>query len=384
MDRKKILLAMLGAAMIIMAACSNSKAPGEWVMLDTGTSDAFASVNFVNETVGWLNGWTDRAYAPPEGNENANANKNTNKNAKPKAPGKKPEDAFKLNQGFEVLQTTDGGKTWRQIPDQFKQKIRSVWFADPQIGWALTIDRDILGTTDGGATWSLQRKAGKVKVKITKYPDTEQPEQIDNLRFIDSNHGWAWGGGRKDEFSQQPGVFLVTIDGGKHWNDVAFPFDQTTSTIFFLDPLRGWASSEGGVFYKTTDGGLNWAKIDTKPPGDLVFRSIFFIDENTGWVAGRSGRMVKTKDGGKTWEKLFKVKDEFKIRDMFFLDSSRGWAVGDDGTILYTPDGGEDWVNVGAPAPVKLTDIVFVNNQAGWAVGLGGAMLKYQLEGRSE
>ncbi len=161
MIRTKLLLATLGAAIILSSACSNAKAPGGWTLLDTGTGDAFSSVNFVNENAGWLNGWTDRGYVPPEGNENAN------KSPKPKAPGKKPEDAFKANQGFEVLQTTDGGQTWRQMPDQFKYKIRSVWFADPQVGWALTIDRDILGTTDGGASWSLQRKAGKVKVKVT-------------------------------------------------------------------------------------------------------------------------------------------------------------------------------------------------------------------------
>ncbi len=376
MVKTRFLLVTIAAALIFAAACSNAKAPGEWVALDTGTDDAFYSVNFVNENVGWLNGQTGRDFIPYD--ENANANKNSNKNAKPKAPGKKPEDPFKLNEGFEVLQTTDGGATWRQIPDQFKYKIRSVWFIDPQTGWALTIDRDILGTTDGGATWSLQRKAGKVKVKVTKYPDIEGPEQIENIRFIDTSHGWAWGGGKKDDFAEQPGTFLVTVDGGQRWNEVPYPFDQNLYSIFFLDTLRGWASSEGGSFYATTDGGVNWVKSQTKPPGDLVFLNIFFADENTGWVVGRSGRMVKTTDGGKTWVKLFKVKDEFKIRDVFFTDRNHGWAVGDDGVILYTPDGGDEWSIASAPIPAKLTDLVFVNNRAGWAVGLSGAIVKYE------
>ena len=178
-------------------------------------------------------GQTDRGYVPPEDADSENANNsgnanNANRAPKPKAPGKKPEDPLKANQGFEVLHTTDGGATWKQIPDQFKYKIRQVWFADPQTGWALTIDRDILATTDGGATWTTQRKAGKIKMKITGYqpPEMEQPEQIENLRFIDKQHGWVWGGGRKDEYAEQPGTFLVTTDGGVHWNEVPFPFEQ--------------------------------------------------------------------------------------------------------------------------------------------------------------
>ena len=179
-------------------------------------------------------------------------------------------------------------------------------------------------------------------------------------------------------YAEQPGTFLVTVDGGQHWNEVPYPFDQNLYSVFFLDTLRGWASSEGGSFYSTTDGGVNWVKSQTKPPGDLVFLNIFFADENTGWVVGRSGRMVKTTDGGKSWVKLFKVKDEFKVRDVFFTDLNHGWAVGDDGVILYTADGGEEWSIVSAPLSAKLTDLVFVNNRAGWASGLSGALIKYE------
>ena len=117
MIRTKLLMATLAATMILSSACSDAKAPGAWAALNTGTGDVFYSVNFVNENVGWLNGQTDRGYVPPEGNDNAN------KSANRKASGKKPEDAFKANQGFEVLQTTDGGQTWRQIPDQDRKSV---------------------------------------------------------------------------------------------------------------------------------------------------------------------------------------------------------------------------------------------------------------------
>ncbi|MEK6288953.1 MAG: YCF48-related protein [Acidobacteriota bacterium] len=374
MLKLRMLSHLLAAAVIFGAGCSTSKAPGVWVAQDTGAGNSFYSANFVNESVGWLNGQSGRSYEPPEGNENAN------KEGKPKKPGAKVEDPLKANQGFEVLQTTDGGQTWRAIPDQFKNKIRSVWFADPQQGWSLTIDRNILHTTDGGASWTLQRKAGTVMLKLPgnrREPELAQPEQIDQIRFIDSSHGWAWGGGRKDEFAEQPGILLTTIDGGRNWNEIAYPFDQTTSAVFFLDAEHGWASTMGGSFYKTGDGGLNWTRVQTKLPED-VFRSIFFTSPNDGWVVGRSGRLARTNDAGRTWRKMYEIKDQFKMHDIFFTDRDHGWAVGDEGAILYTPDAGESWVDVGGPVPGRLMDVVFVNTRVGWAVGLSGVVLKYE------
>jgi photosystem II stability/assembly factor-like uncharacterized protein len=375
MVKTRLLIAALAVACVLTAGCSKSNSAGSWKPLDTNTSDAFFSINFVNEDVGWLNGQTDRSFVPPEeaGNENAN------KAPKPKASGKKPDDPLQANQGFEVLQTTDGGATWKQLPSQFKYKIRQVWFADPQVGWALTIDRDILHTDDGGATWATQRQAGKVKLKVTGYkqPEMEQPEQLDHLRFIDKQHGWAWGGGRNDDYAVQPGTFLITTNGGLYWNEVPFPFEQPAEMIFFLNAQTAWASADNGTFYKTTDGGVNWAKL-TRPPGDLVYRSIFFADDNHGWAVGRSGRMVRTKDGGKTWEKLYQVKDEFKMRAIYFVNAKRGWAVGDNGDILYTTDGGDEWLAADKPFPARMLHLVFPNERTGYAAGLDGSVWKYE------
>jgi len=131
-------------------------------------------------------------------------------------------------------------------------------------------------------------------MKITGYkpPEMEQPEQLDNLRFIDAQHGWAWGGGRKDEYTEQPGTFLITTDGGQHWNETPFPFEQAVAWIFFLNPRTAWASTDNGGFYKTSDGGLNWEKA-TRPAGDLVYRSIFFADDNNGWAVGLTTLMYE-------------------------------------------------------------------------------------------
>jgi photosystem II stability/assembly factor-like uncharacterized protein len=386
MLKTRLAVTVMAAAIVLMSACSSKKLPGSWLPVDTGTGDAFYSVNFVNDEVGWLNSHADRNYVSPSDNQNANqnGNVNANRNAAAKKPAKKVEDPLKANQGFEVLQTTDGGQTWRQIPDQFKYKIRLVWFVDPSQGWALTIDRDILHTADGGANWSLQRKAGTVRLKLfgnRREPELDQPEQLESLYFLDNSHGWAWGGGRKDDYSEQPGIFLTTVDGGEHWNEVPYPFGQKVWGIFFLDTLRAWASSEDGGFYRTIDGGLNWSRIQGRQPED-VFYSIFFLDDNNGWIAGRSGRLARTSDGGRTWKRMVYIRSEFKLKDLFFFDPNHGWAVGEQGAILYTPDGGESWIQADSPATSSLVDVAFRDRSRGWVVGLGGVALKFEQAGK--
>jgi photosystem II stability/assembly factor-like uncharacterized protein len=385
---RRIVVIGVAVAAAALSSCA-TKVPGSWQSVATGTGDAFYTINFVNDTVGWANGHTDRDFVSPEDAQNANANGNVNGNKNSsKASNKRASnqnsntaanDPLKANQGFEVLHTTDGGKTWTQLQDQFKYKIRSVWFVDPQTGWALTIDRDILHTNDGGATWATQRKAGTVKYKQPwnrQTPEVELPEPIDHIKFIDPQHGWAWGGGQSNDYGELPGVLLTTVNGGQNWNQVPYPFTNEVQSIFFLDPRHAWASTKDGL-YNTVDGGLNWTKIQTRLP-EIAFNAMYFTDNKTGFVVGRSGRIARTTDGGQTWWKMVDIKRDFVMRDIWFNDKDHGWAVGDNGAILYTPDAGTTWISLEPQVEAKLTNIIFVNRQIGWAAGLDGTVLRYE------
>src|SRR5215467_9541689 len=290
---RRLALACSAAAMVAISSCSPAKAPGKWSSVDTGKGDAFYSVNFVSDMIGWANGQTDRDYVSPEDAQNSNANGNANSNKNSIRPAGKrstnqnsnsaANDPLKANQGFEVLHTTDGGPTWK-----------------------------------------TQRKAGTVKYKQAwnrHTPELDLPERIDHMKFIDSQHGWAWGGGQRNDYGELPGVLLTTVNGGQNWNEVPFPFTQDVQSMFFLDARHAWASTKEGL-YNTTDGGLNWAKIQTRLP-EIQFNAIFFTDDKTGFVVGRSGRMARTTDGGHTWWKMVDIKNEFVMRDIYFTDKDR-------------------------------------------------------------
>jgi photosystem II stability/assembly factor-like uncharacterized protein len=396
MLKTRFLLSLFISAMFFIAACSSSQAPGKWTVIKPDNSydsqvhenlsnTLILSANFVNENAGWINGWRGQYDKSGSANANTNRSANTNRGAKPKKDEEPKIMPSLPNDGYIVLQTSDGGVTWNEMPGLVENKIRSVWFVDPSRGWAITTDRNIVSTSDGGATWAIQREARTTKATIYMN-QRDVPEQIEHIRFADNQHGWAWGGGKKEEAERDgrkittsyfPGIFLVTLDGGQNWAEVPYPFEREVVKSFFLNFRYGWANIGGGSFYKTADGGLNWTKIDTKLP-QIVLRSIFFIDENNGWVVDGDGRMAKTTDGGATWRKLWEVRDEFKIHDIYFTADGRGWAAGENGVLLYTTDGETRWLLAERPVASKLTTIAFTDANHGWAVGSDGVMLRYE------
>src|SRR5262245_44645358 len=124
---------LLCLVMGIVISCGSKAPVGTWSQMDTGKpDDTFFELNFLNPQLGWLTGWD----------------------------GKGPKET----DGWEILQTQDGGKTWNPWPKQIENKIKLVTFVSDKVGWALNMDQDILNTNDGGETWNVQRKAGKVKV----------------------------------------------------------------------------------------------------------------------------------------------------------------------------------------------------------------------------
>ena len=78
---KQVSLVILASVVVVITtACSNSNAPGTWVVQDTQTGDSFYSANFVNDKVGWLNAMSGRNEVPDE-SDSANKNAKPNRNA---------------------------------------------------------------------------------------------------------------------------------------------------------------------------------------------------------------------------------------------------------------------------------------------------------------
>lgn len=348
---KKYFAILLIILTLTFSACDKPISVGTWSFADTGTQNTFFELNFVSPQTAWLTGWFEKG---PEATE-----------------------------GWQVLQTNDGGKTWTPMVNQAEQKIKYVYFINEKTGWALNLTQDILATSDGGTTWSITRTAGKSKIKYnyknTTAP-TELPDPINKIKFVNEKTGWAWGGGKKDSAVEQEGIFLCTSDSGKTWERVEYPFASELKTLFFLNEKFGWASDTKSGVYKTLDGGKTWQK----QPDDMTrpsINGIFFISEKKGTIVGDS-YIGLTEDGGNTWKPI-KVKDTY-LNDVYWIDENNAWAVGDKGKLMVSQNGGQRWEHIkpllDEPDLANITKVKFLDINSGWAYGNNGLLLHYEMK----
>jgi photosystem II stability/assembly factor-like uncharacterized protein len=216
----------------------------------------------------------------------------------------------------ELLETSDGGRTWSLSAHLAVLPVLNAWFysaedvavqPEPRAGpWSPSVG-DVLISHDAGRTW--------VRTPVN-YP-------LVNLRWLDSKHIVA----AMDNVGP-PNLLESTADGGGHWQGTGGYHWQTANGIlqwpsfntFFLDANEGWALcstfgpcrgsqnevvSETGI-YHTLDSGAHWQQIGNwVAPAGVVPNELLFTDAEHGFLAATSGdavgRLFVTIDGGKTW-----------------------------------------------------------------------------------
>lgn len=253
-----------------------------------------------------------------------------------------------------------------------------VQFVNPQVGWI--VGTQLLNTTDGGRTWNVIHSEGFGTFEAEYIGDGHR-----SIQFIDSRTGVQLGGN----------VLAKTTDGGRTWTErfsIPKPAGQEIppQSLFFISPEEGWLVGE--YVYQTTDGGRSWISLCRTPVGNNqrqramriapsyadYMPAIWFSNPENGLMARLDGEVYSTNDGGKSWKLTWRV--DKKITDMFFINNQEGWVAGDEGFIARTSDGGKTWSPSSAQTKDDLTSIFFLNKQLGWAAGYNGTIL-YTIDG---
>ena len=275
--------------------------------------------------------------------------------------------------GF-VMHSTDGGNSYvaQGLPAVgLAATFFAIKFTDLSHGWAVgctgtasTQNGLILFTTNGGATWQ------QATIPAAGALPTQVPlgTIFTNVFFLRDNlNGWATG---------QNGVILHSIDGGQTWLRQATPVSTTIQSVYFSNPLTGWAvgslSAGNGVILVTPDGGATWTRLSQTQNGGLTQRlnGVSFVPGTTdGWAVGSSGTLAHTVDGiNWTVQTLTSV----NLRDIQMLDSTHGWAVGDSETVIFF--NGTGWAVQFQPTPLpapgnQFLKVTFVDACHGWTGG---------------
>jgi photosystem II stability/assembly factor-like uncharacterized protein len=261
----------------------------------------------------------------------------------------------------EMFRTTDGGRTWRSLPNPgHPSVVGPIFFMNPREGWLIaSIDSymgnhlvDIYYSTDGGGTWK----------KVASVTPEDQSSGLSvsggkaSITFRNSTTGWV----TVDRLDGGAPFLYVTRDGGRTWRPVSMPLPPEAGTRWraLSSPPKFFTDKDGivpvwfgflpdpvtdsvRVLYTTHDGGTTWKYQQPFPRGEVVM-----VDIDHAWAW--DGVVLRvTSDSGRTWNELPKNPLFGDVRQFNFVSPQIGWAIRSTPPLmLRTSDGGFAWTPV--------------------------------------
>jgi photosystem II stability/assembly factor-like uncharacterized protein len=188
-----------------------------------------------------------------------------------------------------ILRTSDGGLTWKRIPDPRLKDVWSIAFYDQDSRWIVAgTETGVLLSKDAGDTW----------VWLTASEPQMKP--VVSLSFDPAEPGTIYAG--------TPHLAWKTTDGGATWRSIhkGMSDDSDVFSILVDDRMRQrlFAATCGGI-YRSLDGGRNWTSL-IRPEG-TSYRSYFIAQHPRSpkvLFAGTAAGLAKSEDSGVTWRKL--------------------------------------------------------------------------------
>ena len=268
-----------------------------------------------------------------------------------------------------VLQTLDGGNTWKSHGSPTGDVVRDIYFIDENNGW-LVCEVNIyqLKTKDEPRAYLMKTVDGGERWKRIEIKGFDVDAILVRAVFGRNGRGWTFG---------EAGSIYTTHDSGDTWTKLRSPTRHLLLGGMFVDDDRGWLVGAGATIIQTSDGGETWYQ-STLPQVEksVRFTATSFVDNRNGWAVGSGGSVYRSVNGGRTWQRQESTVD-VDLFDVKFVDAREGWAVGAEGTIIHTVDGGEHWTTERSGTGHPLERVFFTSRNRGWAVGFGGTVVAY-------
>jgi photosystem II stability/assembly factor-like uncharacterized protein len=270
--------------------------------------------------------------------------------------------------GGTLLETKDGGVTWKRLHPPSKDDLHDVYFANETVGW-LVAERDVfkLKTNDEPRAYLLKTEDGGFSWRQIFLNGFDTNARLVRAVFADAERGWVFG---------ETGVVFATRDGGAHWTRQVSPTKHLLLGGAFVDPAHGWLVGAGATILQTSDGGMTWRNGLVRNGAGARFMATSFVGNRLGWAVGSTGSVFTTTNGGLNWFQQ-RSNVDVDLLDVRFVSAAEGWAAGGEGTLLHTTDGGVRWSVESSGTSHPLNRLFFVDQNHGWAVGFGGTILTY-------
>ena len=267
-----------------------------------------------------------------------------------------------------VLETRDGGSSWKPIGSNRAKHFASVAFVSKTVGWGVTKEGRVYKTSNGGRNWALELESSDFKIR--------------SVSFVDPSTGWAVGDKgvtvytSKDirsvarQMNKNPKIASILKRAGAESDNrrveeivavIRERMDLTLTDERLAAIVAGLPASIRGKRYP-------WLPVPSGRTADFkdVFHSSGFF-----WAIGHKGMVSRVDDGEGSWERVASL-GNYTLRAGTFVDSSNGWIVGDNGAIFQTADGGVSWKLKSCGQGTDLVDVSATPNGLIWAIGTGG------------
>lgn len=235
--------------------------------------------------------------------------------------------------------------------------IRSIEFANENVGYAVASFGVVLKTEDAGKTWTALTEDTSV-----------DDEYVTSVHILDANNIYL---------GQRGGSVKYSNDGGETWTTTASFTGNSLLDVCFTTKTDGYAVQDYGIVHRTVDGGLNWETMSLSTIDGvysmLYPSAILFTDVNTGYIFGAGltigdgGAILKTTDAGDSWQVITPVNDSQSMNSASFPSANVGYGAGAYGKMIKTTDAGATWEILNTESNITFWDVEFVNNDEGFA-----------------
>ena len=222
------------------------------------------------------------------------------------------------------LRTIDGGQSWTGFSQAGIERMLSLDFVTPLVGYAAGNGTSPMATTvDGGVTWTPLPLTGAVG-----FPQA--------LSCADANNCALVAGLQADS----PGDHLTwTADGGATGTTL-LSGGLDMAALAFASPTRVIAVGAGGATLASDNDGHSYARVGGEVGGEFIGLRPSVGDTLFAWVG--DGTLARSTDGGRTWSPLGSATLS-RVIDVSFVSDQLGYLLSASGALQRTDDAGASW-----------------------------------------